>query len=53
MRRVLGIVLVLVFTASMLVPLTARAQNASEGTGGAAAFFVGCCFGLRCGYAME
>ena len=49
MRRVLGIVLVLVFTASMLVPLTARAQNASEGTGGATAFFVGCCFGLRVG----
>lgn len=46
MRRVFGMVLVLALVGSMVMPASTRAN---EGTGGAPAFFIGCCFGLRVG----
>ncbi len=49
MKKVIGMVLTLTLVASLLTPLTAQALNTNRQPGGATAFFVGCCFGLRVG----
>ena len=47
MKKVLGMALALTLVASIAAPLTAEARNTTRAPGGAPAFFIGCCFGLR------
>jgi hypothetical protein len=49
MKKVIGAVLALTLVASLMMPVTASALNKNRQPGGAVAFFVGCCFGVRVG----
>jgi hypothetical protein len=47
MKKTLGAVVALTLVVALLAPLAAHAQSATREPGGARAFFVGCCLGLR------
>ena len=49
MRKALGMALALTLVVALLAPISAQAVDNTREPGGAKAFLVGCCLGLRVG----